>query len=112
MQANLTTTSLVAEPATVKKLRLRRGFTLEWVSKQVERQKGWGSKVESGKIYLTGENLEKYAHILEVPVELMVRPLPAVSAEGLILRKCQTPQKTVNRLEDEAELRVDVYTAP
>ena len=102
------TPALVAVPATVKKLRLRRGYTMEWVSQQIGRQKSWASKVENGKLKLSGEDLISYANILDVHPKLMTQNLPSVSAEGLMFRKYRTPMKTVNRLEAEAEVRVHI----
>lgn len=99
---------LVAVPETVKKLRLRRGFTLETASAQIGKQKGWASKIENGNLALKGEDLERYAEILDVPVKLMTIDLPAVNAEGMMFRKYRTPMKTVSRLESEASVRMHV----
>ncbi|MFW0109352.1 helix-turn-helix domain-containing protein [Rothia sp. P13129] len=102
---------LVVNPETAKKLRLRRGYTMEWASNQIGRQKGWVSKIENAKLKLTGEDLENYANLLDVPVSLMTKTLPEVSAEGLMFRKYRTPKKVVSRLESEAELRVHIFNS-
>lgn len=101
-------TELTAVPATVNKLRLRRGYTLAQVSEYVGKQKSWASKIETGKLTLQGEDLEAFAAVLEVPPALLTIDLPSVDAEGMMFRKYRVPQRTVNMLSGEASLRLHI----
>lgn len=100
--------SFIAIPATVKTLRLRKGYTLAQISSQVGKKASWASKIESGDLQLHGQDLESYAGILDVPPKLLTIELPSVDAEGMMFRRYRTPKRTVTQLEGEASIRLHI----
>lgn len=103
--------SLVANPDTVHLLRTRKGFTLAYMAEQVGKKTPWASKIESGGLSLSGPLLDSYAAILGVPAIKLTEELTPVAAEGMAFRKNKVPQKTADKLQSEAAVRLDIITS-
>lgn len=101
---------IIANPDTVHLLRTRRGFTLAFMAEQVGKQTPWASKIESGKLSLSGELLDSYAAILGVPARKLAQEIPPVMVEGMAFRKNRVPQKTEDKLRSEAAVRTNIVT--
>ena len=99
---------LRAVPDTIRTLRTRRGFTLGYLAEQVGKQTPWASKIESGRLSLSGELLSQCAAVLNVPAVLLTEVLAPVSTEGLVFRKYNIPRKVEERLQSEATVRAHV----
>lgn len=78
---------------TVRLIRDSRGVKIKELADSVGVSAGYVSKVENSQTMLTGTMLEKFAAALQVRPELLCRPVPAQSDEGIHFRsQSRTPQ--------------------
>ena len=82
---------------TIRKLRLERSYTQEYVALELGISQNAYCKIENGQVQLTVERLEKIAVILDVPMATLFADLPAFN-ERLTPELQQEEQKAIIQL--------------
>jgi transcriptional regulator with XRE-family HTH domain len=96
---------------TIRKLRLERSFTQEYVALELGISQNAYCKIENGQVQLTVERLEKIAVILDVPMATLFAGMPAFNDHltqeeqrqaiiHLLQGELQAKQKVVDELLD------------
>lgn len=104
-------TTPAAVPATVKVIRLRRGYTAAQLAASIGKSPGWVSRLENGQVQAKGWEVDDLAAVLDVPAPLLGIDLPAPMAEGEAFALHRTPKRLVAQLEAEAAVRVHIIDA-
>ena len=98
-------------PATVKTIRLRRGYTAAQLAAAIGKSQGWVSRFETGQVEAKERELEALAAVLDVPAPLLSIDLPTPMVEGEAFALHHTPKKVIAQIEAEAAVRLHITDA-
>lgn len=96
--------------ATLRLMRLRRGWSMRYVAGRMGKQAPWLSKIEKRQLRLSPDDLALFASVFGVPVELLGEEIAVADSEGTHFRSLKLPEKVRERAEAEANFRAHLVT--